>query len=295
MSKLFALFTALPLAACTTSSSPTLAELGDARVQVVTTPGNNVIDSTFPYVTTVFIRGTNGDCTIVGPDVTAEIDGVAMKNAYNDRAPGDVIDSPDCNLARFEVQNAPTTRGTSTVTIHDATATWTITGDNMFANDFAVVGTPVEGAHAHVMWTDGGPIDAGAAAQLWQTPGNGAITLDVAAHDNELDVRLPRGVSGESKLAVNAARTIAPARCEGPGSCGITLVGTEMLDVTIAPAPAAKPGAATIRELPPAKPGVTTSEEELGSLPDAKPGVTATGSIESLLPLAKPGVDALGY
>ena len=291
MSKLLALFSALPLAACTTSSSPTLADLGDARVQVITTPGNNVIDSRFPYVTTVFIRGTNGDCTIVGPDVTAEIDGVAMKNAYNDRAPGDVVDSPDCNLARFEVQNPPATQGKSTVTIHDGKTTWTITGDNMFANNFAIAGTPVEGAHAHVMWTDGGPIDGGAAAQLWQTPGNGAITLDVATHDNELDVRLPRGVSGESKLAVNAARTIAPARCEGPGSCGITLVGTAILDATIAPAPAGKPGVATLGSLPPAKPGATNTDE-LGSLPPAKPGVTTTESIGSLPPF-KSGVDAV--
>lgn len=245
MSKVLALLAAAPLAACTTDTPPTpLAQLSGARVDLTTANEAKLIEPGFTAYTTLTIEGPDGDCIRLGDDVTADLDGVRME-VDGRGGPWSNWGESGCDLASFRLPAPTAAHGTSTLLIRDSATTWTITGLDLFTNDFAVVDTPIAGEHARVVWQSASTIDNGAYGQFEQN-GNVMFNDTFNAAGNAIDIALPAGISGEGTLSINAARSVTATRCDGPATCTLYITAGADLPVTIASAPAKPQDAADV-------------------------------------------------
>ena len=236
MSKVLVLLAAAPLAACTTDTPPTpLAQIAGARIDLTTVNEAKLIEPGAPAYTTLTIEGPDGDCIRLGDDVTADLDGVRM--VVDDRGgPWNNWGVSGCDLASFRLPEPTTAHGTSTLLVRDAATTWTIRGDDLFANDFAVVGAPVAGEHARVVWQSAGTIDSGAFGQFEQN-GNVMFNDAFTTAGNTIDIAVPAGISGAGTLSINAGRVAPATRCDGPAVCTLFIAAGADMPVTIAAAP----------------------------------------------------------
>lgn len=237
MSKLLVLVAAAPLAACADTPPTPLAQMQAATVDLTTANDAKLIDPQFPAVTRLTI--TAGDCVRIGDDVTVDVDGVRMQ-LVSQGGPWNNFGESGCDDVSFELATPPGNRGTNTVLVRDSATTWTISGVDLFANDFALVGTPVAGQQARVVWQSADSIESGAYAQFQQ--GSTVMfttSVDVrgGAPANAIEVPLPAGITGAGTLSINAGRTTTATRCDGPATCTLDISAGADLPLTIAAAP----------------------------------------------------------
>lgn len=232
---------ACPLAACTSDSPPTaLDQYTGARVTLQTMHEAQQIEPGVPTNTTLTISPPAGACLRIADDVTADLDGVRMTVTTRGGAWRD-IDASGCDDASFSLDHPLATTGPSTLLIRDANTTWTITGDNLFANDFTLADAPVAGQHTHIVWGTAQTIDDGAYVQLEQ---GSTVVYDTAqsetavtAQGNVIDLAMPANVTGEVTMSLNSARTAPATRCDGPATCTLQVFAGADLPVTIAASP----------------------------------------------------------
>ncbi|MBV8759644.1 MAG: hypothetical protein JO257_20310 [Deltaproteobacteria bacterium] len=236
MSKVLVLLAAAPLAACSTDTPPTpLAQLSGTSVDLTTTNEAKLIQPGFTAYTTLTIAGPEGDCIKLGDDVTADLDGVHME-VDSRGGPWSNWGDSGCELPSFRLPEPTAANGTSTLLIRDSATTWTITGVDLFTNDFALVDAPIAGEHARVVWQSASTIANGAYGQFEQN-GNVMFNDVFNAAGNTIDIALPAGVTGAGTLSINAARSVPATRCEGPATCTLYITAGADLSTTIASAP----------------------------------------------------------
>lgn len=239
MSKILVLLAAAPLAACTTDTPVTpLAQYKGAALSLQTANDAKLIEPGFPAPTRLVISPPDGDCVRVGDDVTADLDGIRMTVVSRGGA-WSSIDESGCDDVAFDLEQAPTTRGTDTLLVRDSATTWTISGVDLFANDFVLADAPVAGQRAHITWSNAAAIEDGAYVQFEQ---NGTVMFDaynatdVTTAGNVIAVALPTEFTGDGTLSINAARTVTATRCDGPATCALTIGAGADLPATIAAA-----------------------------------------------------------
>jgi hypothetical protein len=239
MSKILVLLAAAPLAACTTDTPVTpLAQYKGAALTLQTANDAKLIEPGFAAPTRLTISPPAGDCVRVGDDVTADLDGVRMTVSSRGGA-WSSIDESGCDDVAFDLAQVPATHGTDTLLVRDSATTWTISGVDLFANDFVLADAPVAGQRAHITWNSAAAVDDGAYIQFEQ---NGTVMFDaysatdVTTDGNVIAVALPRDFAGDGTLSINAARTVQATRCDGPATCALTVGAGADLPVTIAAA-----------------------------------------------------------
>lgn len=239
MSKILVLLAAAPLAACTTDTPVTpLAQYKGATLTLQTANDAKLIEPGSPAPTRLTISPPDGDCVRVGDDVTADLDGVRMTAASRGGA-WSSIDESGCDDVEFDLEGVPASNGTDTLLVRDSATTWTISGVDLFANDFVLGDAPIAGQRAHITWSNAAAIDDGAYVQFEQ---NGTVMFDaykatdVATTGNVIAVALPTEFTGEGTLSINAARTVTATRCDGPATCTLTVGAGADLPATIAAA-----------------------------------------------------------
>ena len=226
---------AAPLAACVESSAPPLAQLTGVHLELDAAHDARLIDPGMPVATQLTISGQPGDCVELADDVTADLDGVRMRvvsrgGAWNDYG------ERGCDLAVFSLDQQLTTTGTSTLLVRDANTTWTISGADLFANDFALVDAPVAGTYAHLVWHSAQTVETPPYVQFERdSTVMFSTSTDVLWQGNVIEVGIPSNVTGDGTLSINAARAAQPTRCDGPASCDIRVAAGADLPTTIAP------------------------------------------------------------
>ena len=180
-------------------------------------------------------------CPTLAEDVTATYDGQPMGLV----AAGGVtefFEGPDCGKISFELATAPANPGQpSTFVLHDATATWTVSGLDLLTNDINPTSALLHGQLATIAWPSA-PTITGAfvefdnrygAAQFSEQLPDFAPTAAGTIVGNTLLLTLPATVAGYGTLAVSASRVSEPIRCDGPASCGLSVTVRKDLAVTI--------------------------------------------------------------
>jgi hypothetical protein len=240
MSKTVCLASLLALGACTEPADQTPTPLASlhATVQVQTNNDAPMIEPGYTSPTTVTIGGGNA-CPRIEDDATVTLDGVAM-TAESRGGAWDDFEGKGCDPIIFTLDQSATPAHSQLV-IRDSSATWTIEGDNLFGNRYAVTRPAVAGGTAEITWADTASIDF-VYAQF--TQGDSVMFTTYVAgppvyttSGNHIELAIPANVTGPGTLSLNAGRAAKATRCDGPEQCVLSVVTGADLPVVIASGP----------------------------------------------------------
>src|SRR4051812_28916737 len=121
--------------ACTSDDSAVtpLGRLSGAQLLFETVHGSPAIEAALGTTPTLTLS-VPGACPRIGDDVTVDLDGVRM-TAKSRGGEVETVAGRICNPIEFTLASPEITL-TSTLSIRDASTTWTINGDALFADDF---------------------------------------------------------------------------------------------------------------------------------------------------------------
>ena len=223
------------LTACTDAPPSTpISGLSNAHVGLVTSAGP-------AGESAVQVSISAAGCPTLANDVSATYDGQPMVRV----AAGGVASSfegPDCGDIAFSLDTAAANPGQpSAFVLHDATATWTVSGLDLLTDDVSTSSALSHGQLATVTWPSAPTIasayiefdnrygDLQFSAQLpdFATPASGAIV------GNTLQFPVPATTAGYGTLVVHGSRTPEVLRCDGPASCTLAVSVAKELAVTI--------------------------------------------------------------
>ena len=174
-----------------------------------------------------------GQCPLLADDLVATFDGapmeIANRGGYDDTGWGD----SGCDGFDLRLDNATPHAGESTIVIHDATATWTIAGNDLLTDDLALVTAVAPGTSATVTWRSAPSIDT-AYAQLTSGPnGNDVQSETPTTAGDAITIAITAATPGSATLTINAERTAPPTHCDGPSSCTIGVLAGADFAVTV--------------------------------------------------------------
>ncbi len=235
MLKTLLLAAAATLTACTDAPATTaVSGLAHASVGLFASVGNIGEPA-------VHVSIAADGCPTLAEDVAATYDGQPLARV----AAGGVTEAfegPDCSEISFELAAAPANPGQpSTFVLHDATATWTVSGLDLLTNDINPTSALSHGQLATIAWPSA-PTITGAYIEFDNRYGDAqfaeqlpdvAPTAAGAIVGNTLQLTLPATVAGYGTLAVSASRVPEPIRCDGPASCALSVSIRKDLAVTI--------------------------------------------------------------
>lgn len=220
----------LSLTACTADST-SLAEMQDATVQVVASNGHWSPDPAerAPVLDLVISSAT---CPKLRDDAVASLDGRTVEVVGRGGRYDDIIGSGCDQISLRLVQQGPRPPGTtSTLTISDPTATWTIAVPNLEATDLVVAADKAAGrivvtnrlastlSTAYlVLSANHTAVAAWSIASDGYTEGTAPIRLDA----NRVVADLPGTLAGDL-LQVSTTRDVVASRCEGPATCHVSI------------------------------------------------------------------------
>ena len=217
------------LSACIGDDSTSLAEMPDATVSILASNGHWSTDpaARSPVLDLVI---SSPDCPRLRDDAVATLDGRAFEVFGRGGRYKDILSDSGCDNIWLRIQPEPRAPGTtSTVTIADPTATWTIAVANLEATDLVVASdrnagrVVVTNRLASSLETAVLQLDAnGVAVAVWSINSDGFTqgTAPIRIDANRVVADLPGTVTGDV-LHVQTSRPLTASRCEGPASCSV--------------------------------------------------------------------------
>lgn len=232
----------LALGACGAEQPVTPLSQLRSSVTVETANDSPALDAAGFGAPTTVTFGGGSDAPRIADDATVTLDAVAMTaESRGGCLDGSWDEGEDCASIRFTLDR-PAASAHSTIVIADSSATWTIEGDNLFANHYSITNTPAADGTMEITWADATSINF-VYAQFVQ---NGTVEFAASTAEsgwtnyalgNRIELPVPASVTGQGTLSLNASRAAAATRCDGPEQCALSVETGADLPVDIASPP----------------------------------------------------------